>query len=1146
VSDSNGATNSDTEPKLTATARLRAALPPRPLIHAKYGMVDGECVMISPPVYGEPATANCGKRATTDDQLEILTDTNIERSVTQNDEEKAPEIVARPLSPTSVYMQEYFARQEALRVDWQACVEAVLPSDLERLSSYRGYTLEFCRWLKAQAVIGFYHGESWSFPVHSRGSDHQSPVIAAQIKYPGGNWYYRPKGALKGALSGSLLTPSVIGDLANAELILIGESAWDILALLDRLGVHEGNRVAGISTRGASNARLILSEYQVLRDAKAICVRQMDEAGLVWLDDALRYNIGNHWRCNEYEKGILAVGIPEPSNDANEWLTVIDPVYELAPELLKRHHDTFPPYRVPSALTREQLLARLKTAKPHETPKERRKQENRRIAANKPKSTREWEDYDPENDKWRPVDYDVVYAFVAENALEICEEFLCDQGYYDGEHFRLGDFEGSEITGEGSVTVTLEGPYAGICTDWGAGEARRHLFNVLSGIIELPEPSNPRIAELIDKIADPRIYTVTKLEEWSGESLRQLPVAKADAKELEVVGEIVVTETAAEATVEIAAALPEPEPEKRVVVPTKLQEAVADAKDVLRLKDAKLANAKTTLETAKETSKPYYTSQVTTAEIAVEEARLRLTKAERAITNYEIEHAEAETKPYGLEGCIIAALGSVAFDELSDHCGRPLIISETEEDGERIRDLNELFMSSALLRGSDVIYALAHAGFYEYAPETGLWLPRTDASLAADLFDYCKYLFREAQIEQMADQIYNDSDFLTKSIRRQKGVLEDRDAFVNQKKRFAHAANGVIEFDSGEPVLMPFALEYRSLTASPIAYYPQATCPQFEKFLEKFPADDLDALQRLAGQLLIGRNLTQKIFIFEGAGGEGKGTFTGVLTSIIGEQNCSEFRTKHLTERFELYNYMSKSLLIGADVPDNFLTLEGASELKKLVGGDLLKAERKGSSADIQFRGDLNVLITSNAQLLFRLRFDYEAWERRIVLIEFPKLARTKIIDNFAQKLVAEEGSGILNWVVKGAAKLLKDVNELKGFVLSNAQKGRVESRLAASDSVRQFIESEIIKSEGGKLLTDDIIERYETYCHSRGWSPVPDQAVAYKMATALTSIYGAAASNKIKNGSGNNARGYLGVAFAEGHNTEIAERLAIIHQSNG
>jgi phage/plasmid-associated DNA primase len=238
---------------------------------------------------------------------------------------------------------------------------------------------------------------------------------------------------------------------------------------------------------------------------------------------------------------------------------------------------------------------------------------------------------------------------------------------------------------------------------------------------------------------------------------------------------------------------------------------------------------------------------------------------------------------------------------------------------------------------------------------------------------------------------------------------------------------------------------------------------------------------------------------------------------------------------------MSKSLLLGADVPDNFLTLEGASELKKLVGGDLLKAERKGSSADIQFRGDLNVLITSNAQLLFRLRSDYEAWERRIVLIEFPNLPRTKIIDNFAQKLVAEEGSGILNWVVKGATKLLNDVNELKGFVLSKAQKERVEKRLAASDSVRKFVEDEINTESGGKLVTSDILERYVMYCQGRGWTPIPDSVARYRIAEALTSLYGAVASSNLKNELGSRARGYLGIVFSDGHNTATAKRLSMI-----
>ena len=54
---------------------------------------------------------------------------------------------------------------------------------------------------------------------------------------------------------------------------------------------------------------------------------------------------------------------------------------------------------------------------------------------------------------------------------------------------------------------------------------------------------------------------------------------------------------------------------------------------------------------------------------------------------------------------------------------------------------------------------------------------------------------------------------------------------MEQKTRHAQVANGVIEFVDGKPVLMPFDPKYKSLFASPIAYNPDAKCPEFEQLI---------------------------------------------------------------------------------------------------------------------------------------------------------------------------------------------------------------------------------------------------------------------------------------------------------------------------
>ena len=80
----------------------------------------------------------------------------------------------------------------------------------------------------------------------------------------------------------------------------------------------------------------------------------------------------------------------------------------------------------------------------------------------------------------------------------------------------------------------------------------------------------------------------------------------------------------------------------------------------------------------------------------------------------------------------------------------------------------------------------------------------------------------------------------------------------------------------------------------------------------------------ICGQCLLGRNLTQTILILDGPGNASKGTLSNIVQQVIGERNCYELRTDHLSERFEVFRYIGRTMLYGADVEPGFLRTEGA------------------------------------------------------------------------------------------------------------------------------------------------------------------------------------------------------------------------------
>jgi CHC2 zinc finger len=112
-------------------------------------------------------------------------------------------------------------------LDWQACVEAFTDKDVQRLAKWRGYSIEFCRWLKENRLVGLYNG-CIAFPVHDRAGN----VIAAHYRLKDGSWRYFPQGVA--------VRPLVIGELASDDTVHVFESYWDAFAFMDVSGERHG------------------------------------------------------------------------------------------------------------------------------------------------------------------------------------------------------------------------------------------------------------------------------------------------------------------------------------------------------------------------------------------------------------------------------------------------------------------------------------------------------------------------------------------------------------------------------------------------------------------------------------------------------------------------------------------------------------------------------------------------------------------------------------------------------------------------------------------------------------------------------------------------------------------------------------------
>ncbi len=465
----------------------------------------------------------------------------------------------------------------------------------------------------------------------------------------------------------------------------------------------------------------------------------------------------------------------------------------------------------------------------------------------------------------------------------------------------------------------------------------------------------------------------------------------------------------------------------------------------------------------------------------------------------------------------MTAAGRQAAADLVKAYGEPFY---TNDKG-RVTGINERYWAGLYARENRVLFDPDDKTFYRYDEGRGLWQIVTAESIRETISQRILEVSRESREFTLEIQITLTK--LKAVVGALMGIVEKRGAF-RAKQRFIHVANGVIRFaDDGDVQFGGFAPEDYSRNQSPYAFDGAAECPRFlnELIGPAVSPDDGDLLQRWAGLALFGYNLPQRFLILDGTPNGGKSTLVKIIQALVGIENTYMLRTECLTERFETFRYRGKTLLMGPDVSGDFLMQRGASMLKVLVGGDPLSAEGKGLNGDFAMFGTFNIVMTCNSRLRIRLEDDSGAWRRRLLIVRYENPPPAKRILDFDRVLLKEEGSGILRWAMAGFVKLQAEFAELGDFGLSDAQRGRIESLLAESDSLRLFVRQGIGRHEYGDITNSELQQGYAEFCADRGWNPLPITVVERQAADVMLEVWQAPKSHCVERDGKKSNRGW-------------------------
>lgn len=249
----------------------------------------------------------------------------------------------------------------------------------------------------------------------------------------------------------------------------------------------------------------------------------------------------------------------------------------------------------------------------------------------------------------------------------------------------------------------------------------------------------------------------------------------------------------------------------------------------------------------------------------------------------------------------------------------------------------------------------------------------------------------------------------------------------------------------------------------------------FSAFKQILPEDDALALQEWSGYLLLPDYRFQLMAFFYGTGRNGKGVWARTMQALLSECTTT-FRLSDMNDnaRSSLQRLYGKLFAICSEpAMGKVLSTE---VFKRLTGQDMIHAEQKGKNKLLCF---LNVAkITIIANRFPRVYDDTIAFWDRLLIIRFPYIfTGSKQIQNIEETWLSDpqERSGILNWMLEGLARLLKN----RKFTNTKSQRETQIEFQRNSDTIGAFIQECIVPKSDSVITRKQLYMHYKSYCET-------------------------------------------------------------------
>jgi len=386
-------------------------------------------------------------------------------------------------------------------------------------------------------------------------------------------------------------------------------------------------------------------------------------------------------------------------------------------------------------------------------------------------------------------------------------------------------------------------------------------------------------------------------------------------------------------------------------------------------------------------------------------------------------------------------------------------------------------------KGTDIRYNAAWKkwlvwnGKYWEIDEGGVMIHEKGLEMVRNIYDE---LLKTADYRERIE--IEKAAIMSESVRRRKAFVEAATWIKHLRIKteemdvnpwLLNVKNGTIDLLSGE--FREHRQEDLITKIANVEYDPKADCPMWKKFIREimnYKGEIIKFLQTAAGWSLSGDISEQIMFILYGTGANGKSTFLNTIMYLLGDYATSTF-TETFMKKSGDNNTNDVARLRGTRFVATTEVEQGRklSEplIKKITGNDQMTA-RFLYGEFFNFMPTFKIFMATNHKPVIK-GTDHGIW-RRIKLIPFMTRITEDKQDKHLEYKLRDEASGILNWLLEGAAIWQKEKLQTPKVVTSATDEYREEM-----DVIGNFLNERCIQKKGVKTNIRKLYKVYSEWC---------------------------------------------------------------------